>query len=50
MREAQRELDEVVGPDTLPSFDNSRCFHIFTLLSMKSCNGDRLLLPVYLMQ
>jgi hypothetical protein len=32
MREPQRELDEVVVPDALLSFDTSRCFHIFTPL------------------
>jgi hypothetical protein len=50
MRKAQRGLDEAVSPDALPSFDTSRCSHIFTLLSMRSCNGDRLLLAVCLMQ
>jgi hypothetical protein len=50
VRKAQRGLDEAVGPGALPSFDTSRCSHIFTLLSMRSCNGDRLLLAVCPMQ
>ena len=47
---AQKELDEVVGAEALPSFDMLQCSRISTLVFVRSCDGDRSAPVVYLMQ